>query len=100
MKKLLVILLLFFPVHGAWAEKADWLKATPEEMEEMKKEAEARKRRLGIEENKSWLDKIKEKNEERKFEEHMCALSAEDAKTDAAAKQIFKSCMKNKGLGF
>ena len=117
MKKLLVILLLvFFPVHGAWAEYDE---ETRKKMDEIfgKKEGvydeetrrimdeifgmseEELELRLKLdEEKKTWWQKQKDKIEDRKNAKVTCAhFAGRKANTDKMAKLIYNDCMERMG---
>ena len=126
MKKLLLILLLFFQVHGAWAndnEKKDtpsyddprtraimendipsYDPRTRDIMDRIlgkKKslsEEEARKKVDEFSEEKTWWQKQKDKREDKKDAEVTCAhFAGRKANTDKMAKIIYNDCMEQMG---
>ena len=88
MKKLLLLLLLLFPVHGAWAEEHTGEGLTFEELKPDDKYIEREQ-------------KAKERMECRKAGGviiEKCGLKAAKAKTDTAANLIYTGCMRKHGL--
>ena len=93
MKKLLVILLLLFPVHGAWADEP--IQSLEEDIEQekidLRKYIEREKQKAKEEEEMQYC-KIRYEIQEK------CALKSAKAKTDTAANLIYNSCMRKNGL--
>lgn len=101
MKKLLIILLLFFPVHGAWADETEGM--TPEELDEFYSKHKKPNYFDKYDdpppepEEKTWLEKQKDKREKKANDKYYCSKKSGKANTTTAANRIYNACMEKKG---
>ena len=126
MKKLLVILLLFFPVHGAYSGAIrDFYKMPPRELPDSEVGDWCKKNLPDINyfhcqsviynerkkpnrfdqyddpppepEEKTWLEKQKDKREKKANDKYYCSKKSGKANTTTAANRIYNACMEKKG---
>ena len=99
MKKLLVILLLFFPVHGAWANES-WTQEDWDEFYSKNKKPNKYEKYANPPpepEEKTWLEKQKDKREKKADDKYYCSKKSGKANTTTAANRIYNACMERKG---
>ena len=114
--KLLLILLLFFPVHGAWAaEIRDFHQRPPktvtgQEVFEWCKKIlpdinmfhcysviSDERKNAPIPEEKTWLEKQKDKKKKKARAKSYCSKKSGKANTTYSARKIYNACMEKKG---
>ena len=126
MNKLLVILLLLFPFHGAWAnelrdfhqrppktvtgqEVFDWCKKNLPDINYFHCQSviyNERKKPNRFDqyddpppepEEKTWLEKQKDKREKKADDKYYCSKKSGKANTTYSAQKIYNACMEKKG---
>ena len=99
MRKLLVILLLLLPVHGAWANES-WTQEDWDEFYSKHKKPNKYEKYANPPpepEEKTWLEKQKDKRKKKADAKYFCAIKSGKAKNSRATERIYQACMEREG---